>query len=118
MKDNLNMFYILNGTEISLQNLKNNLFLTLNTSQPLSPSPQNLKFSFKVSGIHPYLLNNDFDQEIKTISKFRMVLCSMPDYSSKKERSILKYGDQISLMLPYNLFIVATNDGELKLQML
>ena len=35
----------------------------------------------------------------------------MPDYLSSKERSIIKYGDQISLMLPNNLFIVATNDG-------
>ena len=118
MVDNLNMFYILNGKEISLQNQKNELFLTLVTSEPLSPSSHNLKFSFKASGIHPYLLNNDFDQEIKTLSKFRMVLCSMPDYSSTKERSILKYGDQISLMLPHNLLIGATNEGELKIQML
>ena len=124
MINNLELFYILNGTEISLQNQKNQLFLTLETSSPLNTLVQNNpSFSipnpiFKVSGIHPYLLNNDFDQEIKTISKFRMVLCSMPDYSNSKERSIIKYGDQISLMLPNNLFIVATNDGNLKLQKL
>ena len=123
MITNLELFYILNGTEISLQNQKNELFLTLETSSPLNAVLQNQNLSisnpvFKVSGIHPYLLNNDFDQEIRTISKFRIVLCSMPDYSNSKERSIIKYGDQISLMLPNNIFIVATNDGNLKLQKL
>ena len=118
MVDNLNNFYIVNGTEISLQNQKNELFLNLETSRPLSQAYQNIKCSFKVSGIHPYLLNYDFEQEIKNITKFRIVLCSMPDYSSTKEQSIIKYGDQVSFMLPNNLFIVASNDGELKLQML
>ena len=125
MINNLELFYILNGTEISLQNQKNNLFLTLEITQSLS-TPQkesfsnqkNSKFSFKASGIHPYLLNNDFEQEIKIISKFRIVLCSMPDFSSTKERSIIKYGDQICFMLPNNLFIVASNEGDLKLQTL
>ena len=75
MITNLELFYILNGTEISLQNQKNELFLTLETSSPLSSVLQNQNLSisnpvFKVSGIHPYLLNNDFDQEIRTISKF------------------------------------------------
>ena len=86
MIDNLELFYILNGTEVSLQNQKNKLFLTLETSLPLSgqaylnnQNQKNTKSSFKVSGIHPYLLNNDFDQEIRTVSKFRMVLSSMPD---------------------------------------
>ena len=123
MITNLELFYILNGTEICLQNQKNELFLTLETSFSLNANYQNTNLSntnpiFKVSGIHPYLLNNDFDQEIRTISKFRIVLCSMPDYSNSKERSIIKYGDQISLMLPNNIFIVATNDGNLKLQKL
>jgi len=125
MIDNLEIFYILNGTEVSLQNQKNKLFLTLETSLPLSSksylnnqNQKNTKSSFKVSGIHPYLLNNDFDQEIRTISKFRMVLSSMPDYKSNKERSIIKYGDQVSFMLPNNLFIIATNDGNLKIQQL
>ena len=125
MIDNLELFYILNGTEVSLQNQKNKLFLTLETSLPLSgqaylnnQNQKNTKSSFKVSGIHPYLLNNDFDQEIRTISKFRMVLSSMPDYKSNKERSIIKYGDQVSFMLPNNLFIIATNDGNLKIQQL
>ena len=124
MINDLELFYILNGTEISLQNQKNELFLTLETSSPLN-NFQNSSSSavisnpiFKVSGIHPYLLNNDFDQEIRTISKFNIVLCSMPDYLSSKERSIIKYGDQVSLMLPNNLFIVATNDGNLKIQKL
>ena len=125
MINNLELFYILNGTEISLQNQKNELFLTLESTSSLSGQSQNslnnqnnTKCSFKVSGIHPYLLNNDFDQEIRTISKFRLVLCSMPDFSSNKDRSIIKYGDQVSFMLPNNLFIVATNDGDLKLQRL
>lgn len=125
MIDNLELFYILNGTEVSLQNQKNKLFLTLETSLPLSgqsylnaQNQKNTKSSFKVSGIHPYLLNNDFDQEIRTLSKFRMVLSSMPDYKSNKERSIIKYGDQVSFMLPNNLFIIATNDGNLKIQQL
>ena len=125
MIDNFELFYILNGTEVSLQNQKNKLFLTLETSLPLSgqsylnaQNQKNTKSSFKVSGIHPYLLNNDFDQEIRTISKFRMVLSSMPDYKSNKERSIIKYGDQVSFMLPNNLFIIATNDGNLKIQQL
>ena len=125
MIDNLELIYILNGTEVSLQNQKNKLFLTLETSLPLSgqsylnnQNQKNTKSSFKVSGIHPYLLNNDFDQEIRTISKFRMVLSSMPDYNSNKERSIIKYGDQVSFMLPNNLFIIATNDGNLKIQQL
>jgi gamma-tubulin complex component 2 len=124
MINDLELFYILNGTEISLQNQKNELFLTLETSSPLN-NFQNSSSSavisnpiFKVSGIHPYLLNNDFDQEIRTISKFNIVLCSMPDYLSSKERSVVKYGDQVSLMLPNNLFIVATNDGNLKIQKL
>ena len=124
MINDLELFYILNGTEISLQNQKNELFLTLETSSPLN-NFQNSSSSavisnpiFKVSGIHPYLLNNDFEQEIRTISKFNIVLCSMPDYLSSKERSIIKYGDQVSLMLPNNLFIVATNDGNLKIQKL
>ena len=124
MINDLELFYILNGTEISLQNQKNELFLTLETSSLLN-NFQNSSSSavisnpiFKVSGIHPYLLNNDFDQEIRTISKFNIVLCSMPDYLSSKERSIIKYGDQVSLMLPNNLFIVATNDGNLKIQKL
>ena len=124
MINDLELFYILNGTEISLQNQKNELFLTLETSSPLN-NFQNSSSSavisnpiFKVSGIHPYLLNNDFDQEIRTISKFNIVLCSMPDFLSSKERSIIKYGDQVSLMLPNNLFIVATNDGNLKIQKL
>ena len=124
MINNLELFYILNGTEISFQNQKNELFLTLETSSPLNTLSDNFSMSnpiFKVSGIHPYLLNNDFDEEIRSISKFRMVLCSMPDYSNSKDRSIIKYGDQISLMLsnnPNNIFIVATNDGNLKLQKL
>ena len=125
MLNNLDLFYILNGTEISLQNQKNELFLTLESSESLSTPKRDtssiekdINYSFKVSGIHPYLLNNDFEQEIKTISKFRLVLSSMPDYSSTKERSIIKYGDQISLMLPNNFFIVATNDGDLKIEML
>ena len=125
MINDLELFYIMNGTEISLQNQKNELFLTLETSSPLNKNSSLFSSSqivsnpiFKVSGIHPYLLNNDFDQEIRTISKFNIVLCSMPDYLSSKERSIIKYGDQISLMLPNNLFIVATNDGNLKLQKL
>ena len=118
MIDNLELFYLINGIEISLQNQKNELFLTLETSESLSSSLQKQNYSFKVSGIHPYLLNNDFEQEIKTISKFRMILCSMPDYTSTEECSIIKYGDQISLMLPNNLFIVASIDGDLKLQML
>ena len=125
MINNLELFYILNGTEISLQNQKNELFLTLESTSSLSNVYQNpsnnqtnIKCTFKVSGIHPYLLNNDFDQEIRTISKFKIVLCSMPDFSSNKERSIIKYGDQVSFMLPNNLFIVATNDGDLKLQRL
>ena len=125
MLNNLDNFYILNGTEISLQNQKNELFLTLESSEYLSApkkvessSETNLKYSFKVSGIHPYLLNNDFEQEIRAISKFRILLCSMPDYSSAKERSIIKYGDQICLMLSNNLFIGATNDGDLKLEKL
>ena len=102
MINNLELFYILNGTEISFQNQKNELFLTLETSSPLNTLSDNFSISnpvFKVSGIHPYLLNNDFDEEIRSISKFRMVLCSMPDYSNSKDRSIIKYGDQISLML-------------------
>ena len=125
MINNLELFYILNGTEISLQNQKNELFLTLESSSSLSNNSinsqnnqSNTKCTFKVSGIHPYLLNNDFDQEIRTISKFKIVLCSMPDFSSNKERSIIKYGDQVSFMLLNNLFIVATNDGDLKLQKL
>ena len=123
MINNLELFYILNGTEIALQNQKNQLFLTLESSSlpDIRNSSSNLKntnCTFKVSGIHPYLLNNDFEQEMRIISKFRMVLCSMPDYSSNKERSIIKYGDQVAFMLPNNLFIVATNDGDLKLQQL
>jgi len=118
MLNNIDLFYIVNGTEICLQNQKNNLFLTLESSKSLSNQINQLKCSFKVSGMHPYLLNNDFDQEINTISKFRIVLCSMPDYSSTKERSIIKYGDQVSFMLPNYLFIAATNEGDLKLQTL
>ena len=123
MLNNLDLFYILNGTEISLQNQKNELFLTLESSESLSvikksesSSKTSLHYSFKVSGIHPYLLNNDFEQEIRTISKFKLLLFSMPDYSSAKERSIIKYGDQICLQVKNNLFIVATNDGDLQLE--
>ena len=118
MTNNLKNFYVLNGTEISLQNQKNELYLNLETSQLLSQVPQNIKCTFKASGIHPYLLNNDFEQEIKSISKFRIVLCSMPDYTSTKEHSIIKYGDQVSFMFPNNLFMISSNDGDLKLQML
>ena len=118
MIDNIELLYLINGIEISLQNQKNALFLTLETTEPLSNFLPNQNYSFKISGIHPYLLNNDFEQEIKTISKFRMILCSMPDYSSTEEPSIIKYGDQISLMLPNNIFVVATNEGDLKLQTL
>ena len=118
MLNNIDLFYIVNGTEICLQNQKNNLFLTLESSKSLSSQINQSKCSFKVSGMHPYLLNNDFDQEINTISKFRIVLCSMPDYSSTKDRSIIKYGDQISFMLPNYLFIAPTNEGDLKLQTL
>ena len=118
MLNNIDLFYIVNGTEICLQNQKNNLFLTLESPKNLSNQINQSKCSFKVSGMHPYLLNNDFDQEINTISKFRIVLCSMPDYSSTKERSIIKYGDQVSFMLPNYLFIAATNEGDLKLQTL
>jgi len=118
MLNNIDLFYIVNGTEICLQNQKNNLFLTLESSKLLSNQISKSKCLFKVSGMHPYLLNNDFDQEINTISKFRIVLCSMPDYSSNKERSIIKYGDQVSFMLPNYLFIAATNEGDLKLQTL
>ena len=118
MISNLELFYILNGSEISLQNQKNKLFLSLESSSISNKSyiPNNTNLSFKVSGIHPYLLNNDFDQEIKTISKFKIVLCSMPDFSSNKDPTIIKYGDQVSFMLQNNIFIVATNDGDLKLQ--
>ena len=118
MISNLELFYILNGSEISLQNQKNKLFLSLESSSISHKSyiPNNTNLSFKVSGIHPYLLNNDFDQEIKTISKFKIVLCSMPDFSSNKDPTIIKYGDQVSFMLQNNIFIVATNDGDLKLQ--
>ena len=118
MLNNIDLFYIVNGTEICLQNQKNNLFLTLESPKNLSNQINQSKCSFKVSGMHPYLLNNDFDQEINTISKFRIVLCSMPDYSSTKERSIIKYGGQVSFMLPNYLFIAATNEGDLKLQTL
>ena len=116
MINNLELYYILNGTEISLQNVKNNLFLTLESS--ISPDEINTKYSFKVSGVHPYLLNNDFESEINLKSKFRIVLYSMPDYASNKERSIIKYNDQVALMLNNNIFIVATNDGNLKLEKL
>ena len=118
MINSIELFYVLNGTQISLMNQKNRLYLNLESSTDPTNKNNSSKCSFKVSGIHPYLLNNDFEQEIKIISKFYIVLCSMPDYKSSKERSVIKYGDQVAFMLPNNLFIVATNDGDLKIQRL
>ena len=62
MLNNLDLFYILNGTEISLQNQKNELFLTLESSESLSTPKRDItsidkgiNYSFKVSGfIHTF----------------------------------------------------------------
>ena len=48
MINNLELFYILNGTEISLQNQKNQLFLTLETSSPLNTLLQNKIYQYQI----------------------------------------------------------------------
>lgn len=100
--------YILNGTPISFLNCKNNLYLSLDMSN----------YNFKVNGIHPYLYNNNFEKEIKTITKFILVLSSMPNYLLNSPSSIITFGTQVSIMTPNNMFIVATNDGQLRLEAL
>lgn len=98
--------YVLNGTPISFQNTKNKLYLSLDTSNS----------NFKVNGYHPYLSNIQFKSEIKTITQFTVVLSSIPDYINNTPRSIISYGTQVSLMSPNEMFLVATNNGELRLE--
>lgn len=98
--------YVLNGTPIAFLNTKNHQYLSLDVSN----------FSFKVNGNHPYLINKEFEKEIKTVTKFTLVLSSMPNYEANSPRSIITYGTQISFMAPNQMFLVATNNGELKLE--
>ena len=100
--------YVLNGTPIAFLNTKNNQYLSLDMSN----------YSFKVNGTHPYLINKEFEKDIKTVTKFNLVLSSMPNYEANSPRSIITYGTQISFMAPDQMFLVATNNGELKLEKL
>ena len=100
--------YVLNGSSICLQNLKNKLYLSLNMSN----------YKFQVTGYHPYLANHNFEKELKQISKFKIVLSSMPNYTLNTPKSIITFGTQVSLMSTNNMFLVATNNGELKLESL
>ena len=104
----IELTYVLNGTSICLQNLKNKLYLSLNMSN----------YNFQVTGYHPYLANHTFETEIKQISKFKIVLSSMPNYTLNSPKSTITFGTQISLISPNNMFLVATNNGELKLESL
>ena len=42
----------------------------------------------------------------------------MPNYLLNSPSSIITFGTQVSIMTPNNMFIVATNDGQLRLEAL
>ena len=106
MSNLLELVYVRNGTQIALLNMKSKLYLNLIKSSS----------NFKVNGKHPFNINPEYQEEINSITKFTIVLSSMPNFTLNKERTPLKFGDQISLMTYNNLFLVCTNNGELKLE--
>jgi hypothetical protein len=93
--------YLYNGTSICLSNNKNRQFLNFD----------NTELKFKANGIHPFLINKEFDNT--NITQFRIFLSSNP-----KSKSILTYGNQVSLMIRDDMFISCTNNGEVRLESL
>ncbi|MCQ2818221.1 MAG: hypothetical protein MJ252_13220 [archaeon] len=108
MLNYLELSHILNGSPIALLNARNGKYLSFNASNN----------SFDVTGIHPYLLNKEFEKELKTKTEFHMVLSSMPNYTANTPRSSMQYGTQISFMTDDQMFLVATRDGGLTLESL
>jgi len=98
--------YVLNGTKISLMNTKNKQYVCLDSSVSY----------IKVNGVHPFLINKEYENELTTITTFQILLSSSPKPSSQK--TILTYGNQISLMTKDNMFLVSTNSGDLRLEAL
>jgi hypothetical protein len=93
--------YLHNGTTICLSNNKNRQFSNFD----------NTELKFKANGIHPFLINKEFDNT--NITNFRIFLSSNP-----KSKSILTYGNQVSLMIRDDMFISCTNNGEVRLESL
>jgi hypothetical protein len=87
--------YLINGTTISLLNMKNGQYININT--------------LKVNGIHPFLINKDFENSGST--EFRIFMSSSPT-----SKGVLSYGNQVSLMSQEELFLSATNNGGIKLE--
>lgn len=106
------LVYVLNGTVISLINGKNRQYLALNTHNN----------SFKVNGIHPFLTNKEYEKENSTVTEFFIFLSSSPKFMNgksdpnEKSKNILSYGNQISLMTKDEMFLVSTNNGEVRLE--
>lgn len=91
--------YVHNGTSICLSNNKNKQFLNYETND----------FKFKANGVHPFLINKEF--EITNITEFKIFLSSNP-----KSKCILTYGNQVSIKIKDDLLISCTNNGEVRLE--
>ena len=86
---------------VCLSNNKNRQFLNFDNNE----------LKFKANGIHPFLINKEFD--VNNITEFRIFLSSNP-----KAKNILTYGNQISIMTKDDMFISCTNNGEVRLESL
>jgi hypothetical protein len=93
--------YLHNGTDFCLSNNKNRQFLNFD----------NTELKFKPNGIHPFLINKEFENN--NITEFRIFLSSNP-----KAKNILTYGNQISIMTKDDMFISCTNNGEVRIESL
>lgn len=91
--------YIKNSSSIGLINAKNKQFMSYDV----------IKNSFKGNGIHPFLINKDFED--LQISEFFIILTSNPN-----SQNVITYGNQISLMTKDTRFIVCLNNGEIRLE--
>jgi gamma-tubulin complex component 2 len=96
--------YITNGTLISLLNSKNKQYVALDSNLNL----------FKVNGIHPFLINKDYEKENSISSEFYIFQSSSPN----KNKNILTFGTQVTLMTKDQMCLVATNNGEVRLEAL
>ena len=96
--------YITNGTLISLMNTQNKNYVALDSNINV----------FKLNGIHPFLINKDYEKENLISSEFYIFQSSSPN----KNKNILTFGTQVTIMTKDQMCLVATNNGEVRLEAL
>lgn len=104
MIDLNNISTIKNGTPISIQSIKTKTYISIKNSDK--------EYIFSITGLHPFLENNQIKNNTFQETKFYIYSFNFPDKSNLE----LRYGDAICIMTSCNQFICSANNGYLVLE--